>query len=73
MNIHVHSGEKKKGVKLLTQSRAEKVKQYLIDKGISGERINAHGKGYSEPIWPDERVESIQLNERVMMKFYIVN
>jgi len=73
VEIIVHTGipEKTKiQSKKLSQRRAETIKKYLISKGIKLSRIFATGKGYQQPIKRDMRKETIQLNERVMFRFF---
>jgi len=70
----VHNGipEKTKvQQKMLSQLRANLIKKYLIDKGIDESRIKALGMGYKKPLRKDMRKESMQLNERVMVRFYV--
>jgi outer membrane protein OmpA-like peptidoglycan-associated protein len=49
----------------LSQSRAEAVRTYVIDRGITEERIQAKGYGESEPIADNETEEGRQENRRV--------
>ncbi len=41
--------------KKLSQMRAEKIKTYLMENGISGERLTANGYGGSKMIYPNPR------------------
>jgi outer membrane protein OmpA-like peptidoglycan-associated protein len=52
----------------LSQSRAEAVRTYVIDRGIAEERIQAKGYGESEPIADNETEEGRQENRRVEIK-----
>ncbi|MCZ8356042.1 MAG: OmpA family protein [Cyclobacteriaceae bacterium] len=49
----------------LSQMRAEKVKQYLVSKGIAGKRIQGKGFGGSKPLYPNDSEENRKLNRRV--------
>jgi len=49
----------------LSQRRAEAVKQFLVQQGISGERIRAEGRGESDPRATNETASGRQLNRRV--------
>jgi len=49
----------------LSQARVDKVKEYLVKKGISKKRISGKGYGGSMPIASNEDVETRQLNRRV--------
>lgn len=52
----------------LSQARAEAVRTYVIDRGISEERIQAKGYGEAEPIAGNETEEGRQENRRVEIK-----
>jgi len=49
----------------LSQARVDKVKEYLVKKGISKKRISGKGYGGSMPIASNEDAETRQLNRRV--------
>lgn len=49
----------------LSQQRVNKVKSYLVSKGISAKRINGRGYGGSKPIAGNDTEESRILNRRV--------
>jgi outer membrane protein OmpA-like peptidoglycan-associated protein len=51
---------------VLSEQRAEAVKQYLIAKGIDRARLNAAGKGESEPMATNNTEEGRALNRRVV-------
>ena len=51
----------------LSESRANSVKQYLIENGISGNRITATGYGESKPIADNKTVAGRAMNRRVEM------
>ena len=55
----------------LSIRRAEAVKQYLVEKGISGERIDCEGFGYEKPLKRNDTEENRQVNRRV--EFIILN
>lgn len=52
----------------LSQRRAEAVRQYLIGKGISAERLTAVGYGESEPKATNDNEEGRELNRRVELR-----
>lgn len=52
----------------LTDNRAERVKRYLIRKGVSADRIDALGKGESEPVATNLTPEGRALNRRVEIR-----
>ena len=49
----------------LSQARVEKVKAYLVSKGISEKRITGKGYGGSQPIADNEQEDTRKLNRRV--------
>ena len=49
----------------LSQARVDKVKDYLVEKGISKKRITGKGYGGSKPIASNDTEETRQLNRRV--------
>ncbi|HEU5147212.1 MAG TPA: OmpA family protein, partial [Chryseosolibacter sp.] len=49
----------------LSQHRVNKVKAYLVSKGIDGRRISGKGFGGSKPIASNETEESRRMNRRV--------
>jgi len=49
---------------LLSQQRAQAVRQALLDKGISSARLSHTGKGESEPIASNDTIEGRQANRR---------
>lgn len=53
---------------VLSQKRAEAVADYIIQKGISSDRIVAKGYGYSKPIESNSTPEGRQKNRRVEFK-----
>jgi outer membrane protein OmpA-like peptidoglycan-associated protein len=48
----------------LSQTRAEAVKSYLVEKGIVAGRLTAKGYGKSKPIAPNTSDETRKLNRR---------
>jgi outer membrane protein OmpA-like peptidoglycan-associated protein len=52
----------------LSQKRADRVKEYLVSKGISAERITAIGYGPSRPLMEETSEEAKAANRRVEMK-----
>ncbi len=57
-------GDAKQNLKL-SQSRVDKVKTYLVSKGIAGRRIHGKGYGGQKPITNSNSEESRKLNRRV--------
>lgn len=55
----------------LSQDRANSVKAYLVSKGIDGTRLQATGKGMTEPIADNSTAEGRAANRRV--EFIIKN
>ena len=51
----------------LSQSRAEAVRQYFINKGIAGDRMVARGYGESRPVATNATPEGMAQNRRVEM------
>lgn len=49
----------------LSQARVDKVKAYLVSKGVEGKRIGGKGYGGSKPVASNDTEESRQLNRRV--------
>lgn len=49
----------------LSQARVDKVKSYLVSKGVAGKRITGKGYGGSKPIASNEAEETRQFNRRV--------
>ena len=52
----------------LSQNRVESVKAYLIEKGVSKNRLVAVGYGEKNPVAPNATAEGRQLNRRVEVK-----
>lgn len=51
--------------KTLSENRAEAVKAYLVETGISGDRITTSGVGETQPKNPSSTVEARAENRRV--------
>jgi outer membrane protein OmpA-like peptidoglycan-associated protein len=49
----------------LSQHRAESVRSYLLEQGISNNRLGAYGKGESSPVASNDSVSGRALNRRV--------
>lgn len=49
----------------LSQLRAESVKQYLLARGLAASRVEAEGRGETQPIADNATVEGRRLNRRV--------
>lgn len=52
----------------LSQERVDKVKEYLVDKGIKSSRVSGKGYGSTQPIANNQNPETRKLNRRVEMK-----
>lgn len=52
----------------LSQQRAEAVRQYLIERGVSPDRMTAVGYGESEPVDTNDTVEGRERNRRVELR-----
>jgi outer membrane protein OmpA-like peptidoglycan-associated protein len=50
---------------ILSEGRANAVRQNLIDRGVAPERMTAEGKGEKEPVADNDTDEGRQLNRRV--------
>ncbi len=55
----------------LSERRAQSVANYLIDQGISTERISTIGMGENEPIATNETTEGRRLNRRVDVELWV--
>ncbi|HEX9049556.1 MAG TPA: OmpA family protein [Anaeromyxobacter sp.] len=54
--------------KQLSQQRAQAVREYLINKGIEGSRLDAKGFGAEQPIAPNTTAKGREQNRRVEFK-----
>lgn len=50
---------------MLSQRRAESVRRFLINNGVSADRVSAHGYGKSNPVASNATAVTRQLNRRV--------
>lgn len=65
LNGHTDNrGDPKKNL-ILSQQRVEKIKSYLVSKGISSRRIKGKGFGGTKPIAANDSEEARKLNRRV--------
>ena len=55
---------------ILSMKRAISVREYLVSKGISAERINCSGMGASMPLLPNTTEENRAKNRRIEFQFY---
>lgn len=65
---HTDGSGDDKANQVLSQERAESVRQYLIKNGVEPNRIKAVGKGESEPKTTNETLEGRAMNRRVEVK-----
>jgi outer membrane protein OmpA-like peptidoglycan-associated protein len=54
----------------LSEQRANSVRQYLVEQGISAQRISAQGLGQSQPRAPNDSAANRQLNRRVELVIF---
>jgi outer membrane protein OmpA-like peptidoglycan-associated protein len=52
----------------LSQQRAERVKQYLISKGVDASKMEAQGFGPNKPLNQGKTAAELALNRRVELK-----
>ena len=57
-------GDAKKNL-VLSQQRVEKIKSYLVSKGIAGRRVKGKGFGGTRPIATNDTEEARKMNRRV--------
>ena len=60
-------GAKSKNI-TLSQKRADRVKEYLVEKGVSADNLTAVGYGESKPLVPNVSAKNKQINRRVEFK-----
>ncbi len=65
---HTDSQASKRYNMVLSRRRAESVKRILMRWGIDSSRLEAEGRGESEPIAPNNTAEGRQLNRRVVFE-----
>lgn len=54
---------------VLSEKRAERVKSYLIDKGIAAKRMSCRGYSNSQPLVEENSEENMAINRRVEVVF----
>ena len=62
---HTDNVGSKEALKKLSESRANAVKDYLVENGIDGSRLSAAGYGESKPIDTNATSEGRRNNRRV--------
>lgn len=62
-----NSGDAEMNLKL-SEERANAVKMYIVDKGVSSERISSSGFGEQSPIADNKTVDGRKINRRVEIK-----
>jgi OOP family OmpA-OmpF porin len=65
---HTDTNGKREKNLVLSQDRADSVKQYLVGKGIAAERITTRGAGPDEPIGDNKTKAGRQMNRRIEFK-----
>jgi outer membrane protein OmpA-like peptidoglycan-associated protein len=65
LNGHTDSVGSDAANQKLSEDRANSVRDYLVSKGISGDKIEAKGYGETEPVASNDTDEGRQLNRRV--------
>ncbi|MFW2476780.1 MAG: OmpA family protein, partial [Sediminibacterium sp.] len=55
---------------ILSRKRAESVKQYLVDQGAKSSKIEALGRGETEPASSNKTADGRQKNRRVEFTIY---
>lgn len=65
---HTDADGDAKANRILSQKRAEAVRQYLIRNGVEAKRVKATGKGESEPVTANNTAEGRAMNRRVEVK-----
>jgi outer membrane protein OmpA-like peptidoglycan-associated protein len=67
ISSHVNQADKAAAATLSTE-RAEAVKKYLTDKGVSADRIKTRGAGAEQPLGDSKAPGGAQKNERIEFK-----
>ncbi|MFM2038460.1 MAG: hypothetical protein RL432_1399 [Bacteroidota bacterium] len=70
---HTDSDGDAEANRILSQKRAEAVRQYLIENGVEAIRVKATGKGESEPVTENNTAEGRAMNRRVEVKLSEAN
>jgi len=66
VNCRLHRQRRRLAYNLkLSQKRAEAVKEYLLEKGVEGARVQAKGYGKENPVAPNDTDEGRERNRRV--------
>ena len=65
---HTDNRGRKEANKKLSLDRAFKVREYLLNKGIAGDRIKFKGYGDTRPVVTNDNEENRKLNRRVEYK-----
>lgn len=65
---HTDSDGDAEANRILSQNRAEALRQYLIENGVESWRIKATGKGESDPVTDNSTAEGRAMNRRVEVK-----
>jgi outer membrane protein OmpA-like peptidoglycan-associated protein len=68
IRAHTHGGLTYESAQRLTQARATSIREALVKKGISTDRISANGYGKVFPIKPNNSFENRFLNQRIEFK-----
>jgi outer membrane protein OmpA-like peptidoglycan-associated protein len=68
MHVHADGSGPAEPARRLSSARGEKLIQYLIDKGVNSERLEAKGHGGTRPIADSNTPEGRAENERVEIK-----
>ncbi len=66
---HTDATGKDERNRVLSAERAERVRSFLIDRGISGDRMTSQGYGSSQPIASNNTVTGRALNRRIEFGF----
>ena len=70
VNGYTDNDGNQKANTILSQKRANSIKEYLIEKGISAKRITTKGYGSLNPIVPNINDENKSKNRRIEIKIF---